>query len=647
MNELPLDPDLRKELEGLSEGERGEFLRLLSTISPDGDTRKVNSYIDQEYLERPVSISEFIHNEKFLGRALQDEQTGDFKIYPYWEAALEAIFSSDSITEIVFTGPIGSGKSTVIEISLAYLLYHVLCLRDPFSFYSLVRAQPISLLFFSLSKDLSDSGLFRGFSQLILSSEWFVQRGSITGSRYQILNFTSRNIEYALGSPKMAGKGITGRSIIGGALDEISEVTSAKEMADNENDFRKMRAFQIYHAVKRRMESRFLQMGQQPGKLFLASSKQDQNAFLERYVETIKGNPNVLIFDDPLWHIKPKSNFSGKTFAVAIGDMFHEPYVIPPKPGADSADDFEVAAAEAKGFDVEYPPIEFLEAFLLDPVGALRDIAGISTSSIRKNKLIPRAEYLMKCINPDLVSPFPSETIELPEKGVIGLEDCFEMRDEFRSPHYRYIHIDLAASECACGLGMGHVCGSKIVDRIEPDGSVTRMQDDIIRYDFIVRIVNVEGSRIPFWKVRRFILFLRQKGVNIQLVTTDGWQSEDTQQLLHNAGGNAEVFSIDRTDAPYVAFRTAVYEERLQYCNYPILIKEASELIHNHRAKKVDHPEFGSKDLSDVAAGVYAKAVDRDKLEPEPRKAIQVLEVIASKLKKSDPRGGLSWLGDI
>jgi len=134
------------------------------------------------------------------------------------------------------------------------------------------------------------------------------------------------------------------------------------------------------------------------------------------------------------------------------------------------------------------------------------------------------------------------------------------------------------------------------------------------------------------------------KGVKIVMVTTDGWQSVDTQQLLHRAGIEAEVLSLDRTHDQYVSFRNLFYEERAQHSGHPVFMKEAEELEHNRIKKKVDHPYSGSKDVADAACGCAWKCAAGKEADPETEKQVEVMKQMAEEL---DPTGGLNrdwWL---
>lgn len=584
----PVDA-LQGDIEDLDPKE-AHALRVILDSMRRGDRSKLRRFIETDYLQQPVSVDEFLDSEEYLGRALWNPEKKSGKLYPYWREKLKLVWDTDA-REIVATGPIGSGKSLFLDVSMAYMTHRdILCLKDPFAFYNLVRAQPIAILFFSLSKDLSTVGLFRGFQELLLESKWFMERGVVSGTRNRQLNFPTHNLQWSLGSPKMTGQGIIGRNILGGCLDEISEVADPKELerhvAAGDTEFKEMKALRVYQSVKRRIESRFMKGDYQPGKLFLASSKQDDAAFLEQYVERVKGTPGVLVFDDPLWEIKPADNYPSKLyFAVAIGDRFRESKVLAE---GESEEDYT-----SKGYDLIDVPMEHKPAFDFDTEGAVRDIAGVSSARIRRSKLIPRSEYLVRCINPALVHPFSLDTIELSEDDDIGLEDFFDLRNEFLTPYERHIHIDLAKNGDACGFAMSHVPGKKVIERTSRDGTIVKLSDDIVRFDFMLCIRNVPGLSIPFWKIRRFIFWMLDKGIRIVKVTADGWQSEDTMQLLHRAGIDADVLSLDRSHDYYVSFRNMFYEERVEHYGHPVFMHEMEELEHNRVKKKVDHPHKG------------------------------------------------------
>ena len=88
-------------------------------------------------------------------------------------------------------------------------------------------------------------------------------------------------------------------------------------------------------------------------------------------------------------------------------------------------------------------------------------------------------------------------------------------------------------------------------------------------------------------------------------MSADGFQSADTIQLLTTAGYNAKVISLDRTPAGYLAFKSAINEERLDLLDLDKskLEYEIIELERDGMSGKIDHPVEGSKDISDSLCG--------------------------------------------
>ena len=137
------------ELQNLSEEERKAVLEILKDYQDTGSLGKLNDLLYEDYSEIPVDIDTFLHDKRYLGNGLTDQE-GKFTVFPYWEEKLKDIFPTNTTTKyntIILTGAIGLGKSTIAVICLLYLLYRLLCLKDPYLYYGL---QPIDKLSISL-----------------------------------------------------------------------------------------------------------------------------------------------------------------------------------------------------------------------------------------------------------------------------------------------------------------------------------------------------------------------------------------------------------------------------------------------------------------------------------------------------------------
>ena len=91
-------------------------------------------------------------------------------------------------------------------------------------------------------------------------------------------------------------------------------------------------------------------------------------------------------------------------------------------------------------------------------------------------------------------------------------------------------------------------------------------------------------------------------GIPIGCVSTDGFQSKQLRQELEVAGYNVEYVSVDVNIDAYQTLKTAMFESRIECAKNDLLYKELVnlQLLNN---KKVDHPDFSSKDVSDSLAG--------------------------------------------
>ena len=73
--------------------------------------KEINTYLNslyaQMYIEKPVSVEQFIKDESYLGKVTSKGNA----IYPIWIDALNTIFTDDSKIQVVLTGAIGTGKT--------------------------------------------------------------------------------------------------------------------------------------------------------------------------------------------------------------------------------------------------------------------------------------------------------------------------------------------------------------------------------------------------------------------------------------------------------------------------------------------------------------------------------------------------------
>lgn len=94
--------------------------------------------------------------------------------------------------------------------------------------------------------------------------------------------------------------------------------------------------------------------------------------------------------------------------------------------------------------------------------------------------------------------------------------------------------------------------------------------------------------------------------------------SIDGIQQMNQRGLEAEVLSVDRKPDPYECLKVAIYEGRVIFYTYPVVLKELAHLEKNHITGKVDHPEGGTKDVADALAAVVFSLTERRPINAHP-----------------------------
>jgi hypothetical protein len=118
MNNLP---DLSI-LDSLSPEEKALAMEILKEYSQEGQSAILEDLKYQDYDEIPVSIDEFIWNDRYLGRGLcmTDPYTGEKRstVFPYWIDTLKKIFPDNLTTKyntLILSGAIGLGKAQPLD----------------------------------------------------------------------------------------------------------------------------------------------------------------------------------------------------------------------------------------------------------------------------------------------------------------------------------------------------------------------------------------------------------------------------------------------------------------------------------------------------------------------------------------------------
>lgn len=529
------------------------------------------------FFERPSSIVEFLgadylNIEKGVRDGVRECLVSIFGDEPN-------VYNLAKVQRAMFTGGIGIGKTTFASIALPYMCHWCLCLKDPQGYFNLLPGSRIAFMQMSTSEAQAKEVLFGDIFARIKHSKWFKRFPYDEKFKNQIR--FPKDIWIVPGDSTETS--FEGYNILGGIIDEIDshKVTEKKDYAEAG-----------YDTIHARITSRF----QNRGLLILIGQMKKSIGFAaKKYKEfTDEGEAEgsfakkLSIWESLGWDQFLNADGTRNSFWFDTRRKTIVPSI--------------VADFMARDLLLEIPNA-YLKDFKNNPEKALRDHAGIPP--LVGDAFISMIDRVEACrdkwherfgvadspVNANLSNP--------------AFADWFNAIDTLK----RVVHIDIAysAKGDALGLAMGHVREVKEVDNeLKP----------VIIFDLLLRMRPLPGTQIMLSDVRQLVYYLKeQRGFRIKKVTLDGFQSTDTLQQFQKKRFDTEYISVDKDILPYHDLREAIYEGRVEFPKYMTLMKhgdtnkveiavqELLRLIETPNGK-IDHPDGGSKDVSDAMAGV-------------------------------------------
>ena len=596
-NEINLE-----QLNKLSPDERALAIEILKEFSQEGHSELLEDLKYSDFEEIPVDIMTFISDERYLGRGLYivDDFTGERKctVFPYWIEKLKEIFPDNLTTRyntVILTGSIGLGKSFIAVVCQLYLLYRMMCLKDPYTYYGM---QPIDKITFSMLNVTLEAAQGVGWDkmqQLLQSSDWFMERGNMNASRTNPQWMPPKGIELVFGS---SNRHVVGRALFSNFSDEVNFGVG------NNVEKQKAKLKKMISQIDARMISRFGKGTYLPTMNIIASSKDSEQAFMESYIEMKRQNESTttLIVDEPQWVVRNDKGSPDDpgSFYVAVGNKFLAHELLPV-----GVTEEEVNTYREKGyFMLKVPPI-YREAFEDNIDLALTDNAGISTSSSTKYISGVRLNQIK---TDTYKNPFTKDVIEVGNSpdDINQYSNFFDLsrvnpRDLVRP---LFIHLDMSLSGDKTGIAGVWITGKR-PQKVGEDPS----KELEFKTAFSVSVKAPKGFQVSFEKNRNFIRWLRDRGFAIKGISSDTYQSAQIQQQLKSDGFKTKILSVDRVDGstrtclPYAFFKSAIYERHLQlYKDCDLLTNEIVSLERLSDGH-IDHPQNFSKDQSDALCG--------------------------------------------
>lgn len=525
--------------------------------------------------ERPVTIEEFVTGREYLNLPPLSEyqyQMLRASTQIYKKETLQVLYSdkeADKIwkqtcNEVILQLGKGSGKDYTSTIACAYIVYLLLCLKDPARYYGKPPGDSIDIINIAINAVQANRVFFKGFKTRIEKSPWFAGRYNPKASSVE---FDKAITVHSGHSQRESWEGYNVLVVI---LDEISgfelESTSGHEQAKT--------ASAIYKMYRASVASRFPDFG----KLILLSFPRFKNDFIQQRYNEVIADKEVVIRNHT-FKIDPElpDDVEENKFTVSWEEDHIISYTVP-----------KVFALKRPTWEIN--PTRSIEDFTVDfysdPVDALSRFA---------------------CMPPEAVDAFfkSREKIENAFNNPhLAVDEYGRFAEWFKPDDDKvyFLHVDLAQKHDHCAVAMAHV-ESWVSMKIA--GTMTEAAPKVI-VDAVRFWTPTTDKSVDFTDVKDYIIQLRERGFNLRLVTFDRWNSHDLMQQLKNYNINTELLSVAKKH--YEDMAMVVTEERLHGPRIQLLVDELLQLRIT-RADKVDHPRKGSKDLSDAVCGAVYNAI--------------------------------------
>ena len=542
-------------------------------------------------VREPVGIEEFIVSPEYMNQ-------GDY-VRPKILEHLKNLFDPEKYYyEVVLGGGIGIGKNYFADMAMSYDVYRLSCLYSPQSYYGLAPGSNIVFINQSKTKELARKVVFQQLAGRLAASGYFPRHFAWDDNYKAELKFPN---DISILPVSGAETAAIGMNVFGAIIDEMNFMKQKKAKKLVEGEFQDT-AEAIYFSILMRMESRFHNRGIVPGKIYLISSANHKGDFIDRKEKEAEANEHIYVMHMSQWEALPADRFCGVKFFVKLPSEWSAGGVYREKP--------EVHENE----EVIEVPIEYVDKFETNMVLALRDIGGIAVEHkskfLDKELILSSFKRYAEIYGEEQI--FKHEILEFDTSVHRAVESYLNLdilrRLSTRGPFS--IHIDLGISGDAAGVCVGHSIGSiDIGSRTifnKKTGTFERKAQGslpVIGLPGILKVVPPDEGEIELEYLRELISVVCDY-LPVYWLTMDRHQSASFLQFFRSRGVKTFIISTDRSPDPYIETKHALKEERLYATSHIVFLEEMPVLDQDISTGKIDHPEGGSKDVSDAIASV-------------------------------------------
>ena len=540
------------------------------------------------FAERPVDAKTFVEGEQYLNQPPLSQIQYDIveamsQIYKL-EDVIELMgdtegrryFKKYTKNEVILQLGKGSGKDFTSTVACSYIVYKLLCLKDPARYFGKPSGDAIDIINVAINAQQAKNVFFKGFKTKIEKSPWFAGKFY---AKAESIEFDHSITVYSGHSERESHEGL---NLILAVLDEISGF--ATEIGTG-NDQGKT-ADNIYKAFRASVDSRFPDLG----KVALLSFPRYPGDFISSRYDAVIADKEVV--------------------------TKHHRFIMNPELPEDSEGNYlDIEWDEDTIISYKYPGMfalkrptwvvnptrqidDFKLAFFTDMGDAMQRFACIPTFS--SDRFFKQEDKIRAAMS-----------IRNPLDGWKRFEESFQP-----DPDKTYfVHADLAQKHDKCAVAIAHV---------EKWVNIQVVKD----YSQVVPIVVVDA--VAWWEpriegpvnlseVKQWIQNLRRLGFNLGMVSFDRWNSFDIQNELKQVGIRTDTVSVAKKH--YEDMAMLFYEDRLVLPSIELLFEELTELK-IVKQNRVDHPRKSSKDLADAVCGAIFGAISHT-----PKDQNQVIEI--------------------
>lgn len=551
------------------------------------------THMDWQY--EPVGFKEFCESKDHMHLLPQDWKEGD-------EGALSdrqvvdclAILGDDpkkmfdpKVRRYVFGALLwskGSGKDYICSIIHAYVVYILLCLRNPHQFFGFAPGEACDILNVGKKGEQAERVYFNKFRARILKWPWMLEKYNVTdenkrfkynGKGFPNCKVGTRSAEWmdknirAFAENSGNPEALEGYNIVFYICDEISGWVSAKE---------RDKAHKILHVLRTSQTSRNTLTLTGLG-MAISYPRQDDDIMFQLEKESQVTNSNMFFSRAYQWEVKPKRFYSGNTFKFNAGTSeLPEWFDIPTE------------------LDEEYfknNPEEAKMKYLLRP-RAVGEPVFEYTERIDSLAYLDR-QPLFK-VDTDYVEAVDGKgsKVYYIRKRIIGF-------NRVPDPHVDYVAwIDAGETTCDASLSIGHC---ELVQLKE--GVDVRMAKAVVLDDTIVWEPDSKLRRIVDIGSMTEVCLSMLNYISLKAVWWDTWNSGTGVHDLRMAGVMCDRHNLNGLD--YDFFKGILYTSQFLAPVCPSVKKGIGQIKHLSRTRTgnvTPGSTLYKKDIADTWCGI-------------------------------------------